>query len=65
MNPRISDGFRFVSKLRFGRIWNAVQVLASFYVSKALKKPVQWGLPVSISIEPTTSCNLRCPECPS
>jgi radical SAM protein with 4Fe4S-binding SPASM domain len=27
--------------------------------------PVQWGLPVSISFEPTTSCNLRCPECPS
>lgn len=23
------------------------------------------GLPLSISIEPTTSCNLRCPECPS
>lgn len=23
------------------------------------------GLPISISIEPTTSCNLRCPECPS
>jgi hypothetical protein len=23
------------------------------------------GLPVSISIEPTTACNLRCPECPS
>jgi len=23
------------------------------------------GMPVSISIEPTTSCNLRCPECPS
>lgn len=30
-----------------------------------LKKPVQWGLPLSISFEPTTSCNLRCPECPS
>lgn len=28
-------------------------------------KPVQWGLPISISFEPTTSCNLRCPECPS
>ena len=26
---------------------------------------MQWGLPISISIEPTTSCNLRCPECPS
>jgi len=24
-----------------------------------------WGTPISISIEPTTSCNLRCPECPS
>jgi radical SAM protein with 4Fe4S-binding SPASM domain len=26
---------------------------------------MQRGLPVSIAIEPTTSCNLRCPECPS
>ena len=24
-----------------------------------------WGKPISLSIEPTTSCNLRCPECPS
>lgn len=23
------------------------------------------AMPISISIEPTTSCNLRCPECPS
>jgi MoaA/NifB/PqqE/SkfB family radical SAM enzyme len=22
-------------------------------------------MPISISFEPTTSCNLRCPECPS
>ncbi len=29
------------------------------------KHPVQWGMPISISVEPTTSCNLRCPECPS
>ncbi len=26
---------------------------------------VQTGWPMSLSIEPTTSCNLRCPECPS
>ncbi len=26
---------------------------------------MQWGLPIAISFEPTTSCNLRCPECPS
>jgi len=30
-----------------------------------IKKPIQWGYPISVSIEPTTSCNLRCPECPS
>lgn len=30
-----------------------------------LKKPIQWGLPFSLSIEPTTACNLACPECPS
>ena len=23
------------------------------------------GMPMSLSVEPTTSCNLRCPECPS
>ena len=28
-------------------------------------KAKQWGVPISIAIEPTTSCNLRCPECPS
>ena len=24
-----------------------------------------WGYPTTLSIEPTTSCNLRCPQCPS
>jgi radical SAM protein with 4Fe4S-binding SPASM domain len=40
-------------------------VLASFYWAKWTRRPVQWGLPVTVSIEPTTACNLRCPECPS
>lgn len=26
---------------------------------------VHWGNPMALSIEPTTACNLRCPECPS
>lgn len=37
----------------------------SFYIGRIFNRPVQWGYPVSISFEPTTSCNLRCPECPS
>jgi radical SAM protein with 4Fe4S-binding SPASM domain len=61
----LNDSMNFLSKLTFKRAWNAAKVLSSFYISKWTKKPVQWGLPISISFEPTTSCNLRCPECPS
>ena len=61
----LNDSINLISKLTFKRVWNGVKVLSSFYISKLLKKPIQWGLPVSISFEPTTSCNLRCPECPS
>lgn len=60
-----NDSKNLFSKLTFRRFVNAVKVLCSFYVSRFLKRPVQWGYPVSISFEPTTSCNLRCPECPS
>src|SRR3954470_11187100 len=61
----LKDSLNLLSKLSFARIWNAAQVLASYYVSKWTQRPVQWGYPISISFEPTTSCNLRCPECPS
>ena len=61
----INDTRNLISKLTLPRVWNGIKVLSSFYISRFTKKPVQWGLPVSISFEPTTSCNLRCPECPS
>ncbi len=54
-----------ISKLSIRRVWNALKVYTSFYISKWTKRPIQWGMPISISFEPTTSCNLRCPECPS
>lgn len=47
------------------KLWNASLVFASFYLSKWSQKPKQLGLPISLSVEPTTACNLRCPECPS
>ena len=61
----ITDTINLLSKLTLRRAWNAAKVLGSFYMSRLTGKPVQWGYPVSISFEPTTSCNLRCPECPS
>jgi len=60
-----NDSVNFLRKLTLRRLWNAGKVLSSFYMSRIFGKPVQWGLPISISFEPTTSCNLRCPECPS
>ncbi len=60
-----TDSVNLLRRLTIRRAWNASKVLGSYYVSKYLKQPVQWGLPISISFEPTTSCNLRCPECPS
>jgi len=60
-----NDTINLFSKLTLRRIWNGGKVLSSYYISKWTKKPLQWGLPVSVSFEPTTSCNLRCPECPS
>lgn len=65
MNSSITDGLNFVSKLTVRRIWNALKVTGSYYVSSWLRKPYQKGVPISIAFEPTTSCNLRCPECPS
>lgn len=62
-NP--NDTINLLSKLTPRRAWNGIKVLSSFYISKWIKKPIQWGYPISISFEPTTSCNLRCPECPS
>jgi radical SAM protein with 4Fe4S-binding SPASM domain len=65
--PRINwnDSRNFLSKLTLRRFVNMAKVWSSYHISKWLKRPVQWGLPISISFEPTTSCNLRCPECPS
>ncbi len=60
-----NDTKNLLSKLTFRRFINGSKVLGSFYASRLLNKPVQWGYPVSVSFEPTTSCNLRCPECPS
>lgn len=61
----LNDTVNLLSKLTIRRAWNAGKVLGSYYLSKWTCRPVQWGYPISISFEPTTSCNLRCPECPS
>jgi len=47
------------------RIVNLIKVFASFQLSRLVSKPIHWGMPVSLSVEPTTACNLGCSQCPS
>lgn len=51
--------------LRPRKLWNLAALYLSFHLSRLLCRPVHWGMPAKVGIEPTTSCNLRCPECPS
>ena len=59
------DGYHFLSKLTPRRLYNASQVLGSYYASRFRGKAYHRGMPISLSVEPTTACNLRCPQCPS
>jgi len=61
----IRDILQLASKLTFKRLINAFLIYLSYQISRMTGKPHISGMPVSISIEPTTACNLGCPECPS
>jgi len=54
-----------INCLNFRKIYNFFLINVSYLVSRATKKFLNIGKPWSISIEPTTHCNLKCIECPS
>jgi len=60
-----TDSVNLLRKLTFRKLWNSAKVYGSFQLTRLTGRPIQWGMPISVSFEPTTSCNLRCPECPS
>jgi len=61
----LSNSIQLLKKLSLRKLLNASKVIVSYHVSKRTHTTQTIGLPISIAIEPTTSCNLRCPECPS
>mgnify|MGYP001551239807 CR=1 FL=1 len=65
MGPVFTDALNLVSKITAKRAVNLFRLYASYYYSRFRNKAAHRGRPYTISIEPTTSCNLRCPECPS
>ena len=61
----IRDNINIVRHLTINRVWNMLKLFVSYKRAKYFKKYSADGLPFAASIEPTTACNLGCPECPS
>lgn len=61
----LKDILNIISHINFFRSWNLILLRISFYYGKIVKRPIHFGQPFTLSIEPTTACNLACPECPS
>jgi radical SAM protein with 4Fe4S-binding SPASM domain len=47
------------------RLWNFGKVMSSMGLSWVSRRPVVWGRPFMMMVEPTNYCNLKCPLCPS
>ncbi|MEI6748046.1 MAG: radical SAM/SPASM domain-containing protein [Bacteroidales bacterium] len=62
---RILDFFVLAGSLNFHKLINLFKVGLSYFSFILFRTVKHNGLPVAASIEPTTSCNLRCPECPT
>ena len=59
------DRLNIISKFSLNRFWNLFLLQSSYQFSRLFKRNSIKGFPFAISIEPTTACNLGCPECPS
>jgi radical SAM protein with 4Fe4S-binding SPASM domain len=61
----IQDSLQILKHLSVRRAWNLVLLKSSYLISRVFRKSIHAGNPFTLSIEPTTACNLGCPECPS
>lgn len=65
MRAKLNDIQTFLKVLTWKKVSNLASLIRSYYRSRRRGYPKITALPVALSIEPTTSCNLRCPHCPS
>jgi radical SAM protein with 4Fe4S-binding SPASM domain len=61
----LKDSINILKTITVKRFLNLIALKSSYYISRISKKAIHWGTPYALSIEPTTACNLGCPECPS
>lgn len=65
MNAALKDALHCLPAINRRKMYNALRITADYYRSRVRQSPFMHALPFSVSFEPTTSCNLNCPECPS
>ena len=63
MNNNSSLWYFYFKKLSFHRAFNSFLVIISYCLSKASGKVFLWGQPIVFTIEPSSVCQLSCPEC--
>jgi len=51
--------------LSVGKLWNLAKAMTSYGLSRITKHPFAWGVPPLLMVEPTNTCNLKCPLCPT
>lgn len=56
---------RYLPFITLSRTLNLIKLFFSFWLSRLIRKPVHWGMPFALSVEPGTACDLRCPQCPT
>jgi radical SAM protein with 4Fe4S-binding SPASM domain len=56
---------RYARVFSWKRLVNFLAVLASMGLSWMTRRPIVWGRPFMLMVEPTNFCNLKCPLCPS
>jgi len=61
----MNEALRVAAKLTPEKVANYLKVWSSYHLSRLTGRERLWGDPASLALEPTTQCNLHCPECPS
>lgn len=64
-NMQFSYQWSIIKHLNASKLLNILVLKGTYWGMKIFKKAPIWGLPIGLTIEPTTACNLACPECPS
>ena len=62
---QFTDTLQIFKHLTLRRVLNLFSLKLSYWFSQFTRNAWHKGNPFSLSIEPTTACNLGCPECPS